>query len=443
MLYHDITELIGDTPLLKLDARVHGLDHVELYAKLELFNPFGSVKDRVAWAMVEDDLADVAGNGRTLIEASSGNTAKALQVLAAMRGTRLRAYTNRVRVNEVRDVLHLLGADVRELPGLSECPDPTAPHDVFSTIENVMAGDPGAYYHPSQYTNPKNLDAHYRGTGKEIYDDIGPVDYLFGGLGTTGSTRGAATYLQERNPGMRTIGVVSSRSDFIPGIRSEAELWDVGLFQPDFYLEIVPVESAAAIDGTLELATAHGVLAGPTSGATYAAALDRLGRHAEVAGRPVKAVIIICDRLESYLSYVKKRRPDLFGRAAGGSVRDLAPEALDDVPEISPDELEALDGHHGILKIDTRGGMAYRIGHVPGSINIRDDHLEDMLGQGVPFPASVRLVFICPVGEYSKRLAAFTRQAGCDATSLAGGVVAWRDAGKRLEVGARVPPRDR
>jgi cysteine synthase B len=437
MLYHDITELIGGTPLLQLDSRVHALDHVELYAKLEMFNPFGSVKDRVAWGMVKDDLDEIVHKGQTLVEASSGNTAKALQVLAATRGSRLKAFTNRVKVSEVRDVLHLLGTEVQELPGLSECPDPTAPNDVFSTIENVMASDPGAYYHASQYTNHKNVDTHYRGTGKEIYDDIGPVDYLFGGLGTTGSTRGAATYLKEHNPGLQTIGVVSSRSDFIPGIRSVAELWDVGLFQQDFYAEIVPVDSAVAIDATLELATGYGVLAGPTSGATYAAAVDLLRRRAGSADRPVKAVIIVCDRLESYISYFRKRRPDLFGRSRGTSVRDLTPEAVERTPEISPDELDALDGHSHVLKIDTRGGMAYRIGHVPGSINIRDDYLDDMLSQGLPFPGSMRLIFICPVGEQSKRLAAFTRQAGFDAVSLAGGIVAWRDAGKKLESSAR------
>ena len=145
----------------------------------------------------------------------------------------------------------------------------------------------------------------------------------------------------------------------------------------------------------------------------------------------------VCDRLESYISYFQKRRPDLFGRLAGRRVRDLQPEAVAGTPEITPDELQAIDGHNDVLKIDTRGSMAYRIGHVPGSINIRDDYLDDMLSQGLPFPGSMRLIFICPVGEQSKRLAAFTRQAGFDAVSLAGGIVAWRDAGKKLESSAR------
>jgi cysteine synthase/rhodanese-related sulfurtransferase len=428
MLYDHITELIGDTPLLRLDPAVHGLAGVRLYAKLESHNPFGSVKDRVAWGMVREELPAIVHDGQTLVEASSGNTAKALQVIAAMHGSRVRAYTNRVKVSEVRDVLQFLGADVRELPGLSECPDPTAPDDVFSTIERVMAADPGAYVHLSQYTNDRNVEAHYLGTGREIHHDLGHVDYLFGGLGTTGSTRGAATYLREHNPQLRTIGVVSSRTDFIPGIRSETELWDVGLFQPDFYTDILPIDAATAVDATVELATRYGILAGPTSGATYAAALRTLRRRPVEEGT-VTAVLIVCDRLESYLSYVRKRRPDLFGRGAA-----LAQPSADDlaaVPQWAPADLAA--DPTDVLVVDTRGGMAYRIGHVPGSINIRDDQLEDLLEQGSPFPPSVTVVFVCPVGERSTRLAALARGRGQNAAGLAGGIVAWRDAGLPLE----------
>jgi cysteine synthase len=249
MLYSDVTELIGNTPLLRLDPRKHGLEGVELYAKLEFCNPFGSVKDRIAWGMIRDDLPGIISRGQSLIEASSGNTAKALQVLAAMHGIRLRVLTNRTKVPEVRDALELLGGELEELPGLSECPDPTVPNDVFAAIEKLMAENPGAYYHTSQYTNQRNLLTHHDTTGKEIFDDIGAPDFLFGGLGTTGSTRGAATYLRAANPRLRTVGIVSTRDDFIPGIRSEAELWEVGLFERDFYAEILPVCNAASLAG--------------------------------------------------------------------------------------------------------------------------------------------------------------------------------------------------
>ncbi len=442
MRYDHITDLIGNTPLLRLDPAVHGLANVELYAKLESWNPFGSVKDRVAWAMIRDDFDDIVADGQTLIEASSGNTAKALRILGAMRGVGLRAVTNRIKVTEVRELLQLFGTEIEELPGLSECPDPTTPNDVYSVIESTMAKNPGAYHHPSQYTNEKNIETHYHGTGREIQEDLDGtrIDYLIGGLGTTGSTRGAASFLRKHNPELRTIAVVSERSDFIPGIRSETEMWDVGLFQPDFYDRIMTVTAAAAVDATLELATGFGVLAGPTSGATYAAALEFLGAldYSSIAtDHPATAVIIVCDRIEPYLSYIRKRRPDLFGRNAA---RPAAPgdHELSTVPALSPDDLETLITTAHPVIVDTRGAMAYRIGHVPGALNIRDDQLDDMFAQGIPFSRTHPLVFVCPVGEVSRRFAALARRAGYDATTLDGGITAWRDTGKLLESAPRL-----
>ena len=133
-VYDDITEMLPNeenpSPLVRL-RRLVPANGSELWAKLEWLNPFGSVKDRIAWGMIRDDLPGITSRGQTLIEASSGNTAKALQVLAAMHGIRLRVLTNRTKVPEVRDALELLGGELEELPGLSECPDPTVPNDVF------------------------------------------------------------------------------------------------------------------------------------------------------------------------------------------------------------------------------------------------------------------------------------------------------------------------
>ncbi|MFI9402850.1 pyridoxal-phosphate dependent enzyme [Nocardia sp. NPDC052316] len=441
MRYDHIAELIGNTPLLRLDPAVHGLRNVELYAKLESHNPFGSVKDRVAWGMIRDELDAIRASGQSFIEASSGNTAKALRVLGAMHGIGLRAVTNRIKVAEVRELLQLLGTEIVELPGLSECPDPTTPNDVYSVIEATMAQQPDAYYHASQYTNEKNIEAHHLGTGREIHEDlaadgINRVDYLIGGLGTTGSTRGTATYLRKHNPELRTVAVVSDRADFIPGIRSESEMWDVGLFQPDFYDDIVTVESGVAVDAALRLATGYGILAGPTSGASYAAALEALAVPDISEQRPdgpIVAVFIVCDRLEPYLSYIKKRRPELFDRAERRPSPSAAEQAA--TPTLTPHELAELERTGKPTIVDTRGAMAYRIGHVPGALNIRDDQLDEMFAHGVPFPRSRPVVFVCPVGELSLRFATRAAKAGYDASSLAGGIVAWRDAGLPLESG--------
>ncbi|MEV6061381.1 pyridoxal-phosphate dependent enzyme [Nocardia asteroides] len=438
MVYTHITELIGNTPLLRLDPAVHALDGVDLYAKLESHNPFGSVKDRVAWAMIRDDLDRIAADGQSFIEASSGNTAKALRVLGALHDIPLRAVTNRIRVAEVRQLLHLLGTEIVELPGLSECPDPQAADDVSAVIAQTIGQAPRRWFHPSQYTNERNIAAHHDGTGTEIAADLADagirhVDVLIGGLGTTGSTRGTATALRAHHPELRTVGVVSDRFDFIPGIRSEREMWDVGLFQPDFYDEIVTVDAAAAIEATLALIRGYGVLAGPTSGAGYAAALRTLAVAPRPADRPLVAVLIVCDRLEPYLSYIAKRRPDLFGTTAP---EPPSPDDTAAAPTLTPAALADLDRTGRPTVVDTRGAMAYRVGHVPGAINLRDDQLDEMLAQGVPFPRSRPVVFVCPVGETSLRFAAVAHRAGYEAFSLAGGIVAWRDAGYPLERGA-------
>lgn len=439
---HDsITDLIGNTPLLRLNPAVHGLNRVRLYAKLESHNPFGSVKDRAAWEMIHDDLPVIAAQGRRFLEASSGNTAKALGVLGSIHGIGLRAVTNRIKVDEVRDTLRLLGTDIVELPGLSECPDPTAPDDVSSVIATTMTREPDSWHHASQYTNERNVEAHYHGTGREIHASlteagIGRVDYLIGGLGTSGSTRGTATALREHNPDLRTVGVVAARDDFIPGIRSETEMWDVGLFQPDFYHRIVAVAAEHAVSATLLLARRFGVLAGPTSGAAYAAAIDTLRPAAAALGPDdpdLVAVLIVCDRLEPYLSYLRARRPGLFDEPDRPAPPHPAEIAA--VPQLTPTELDALDRTSRVTIVDTRGAMAYRVAHIPGSINLRDDLLAQTPADQLPFCRSRPVVFVCPVGRISRQFAALTRRVGYDTYSLAGGLAAWREEGQPLQRG--------
>jgi cysteine synthase/rhodanese-related sulfurtransferase len=425
MRYDSVLDMIGDTPLLRLDPAAHGVPDAQIFLKLESANPFGSVKDRVAWALLRDHIGEIAEERRVVLEASSGNTAKALQIITSMHGVGFRAFTNRVRVREVREMLTLLGTDVTEMPGLSECPDPTAPNDVFGVIGDLMDGAPGRYHHTSQYTNEDNLQAHYEQTGREIYRDAGPVDLLVGGLGTTGSTRGAATYLRERNPQTAVVGVVAAEGDFIPGIRSAAEMWEVGLFEPDFYDAIAAVDSADAISASLELATRHGVLAGPTTGAAYAAARERLLSGAGSEG-PVTAVVIACDRLEPYLSYFRHRRPDLFGAAA-------VPASVEAAPAATPEDVEAWNaaGEH-VVVVDVRTALAFQAGHIPGAINLRDDLLEQILEAGMPFSEASRVVFACPTGDRSARFAARASTNGRRAYNLEGGVLGWRDSGRPL-----------
>lgn len=432
MIHEHVSELIGDTPLLRIPAGVHGLTSVDVYAKLELRNPFGSVKDRIAWAMLRDDVDALARDGRTVIESSSGNTAKALRGLTSTFGIPFRTVTNRIKVEESRDLLELLGADVHELPGTSDCPDPNDPNDPFMIIQQEVEASGGRLHHTSQYTNERNVEAHHA-TGDEIVRDLGSVDYFVGGLGTTGSTRGVAERLRAANPDVEIVGVVAEPSDYIPGIRTADEMYEVGLYEPEVYAGVEQVSSGQAIEMTMRLVRQAGLFAGPTSGASLHGAVAYLRELDRVATRRTTAVFIACDRLEGYLSYVRTRRPDLFGGRLDPDGFRAFDHSTVPVPALTPDEAERWIRERGALVVDTRGGLAFATGHIAGSVNITDEALEFLLDGGIPFSDRTPVLLACPVGMRSRRYAAYLAARGVEAASLAGGIVAWRDAGLTLE----------
>ena len=437
MVVDSITELIGNTPLLRVPAAVHGLRHIELYAKLELFNPFGSLKDRAAWGMLQERLPELQRNGGSIMESSSGNTAKAMQGIAALYGVPFKVVTNRVRVQETRAVLQLMGAAVEELPGRSDCHDPNDPHDPLRYIDQQkqLLGD--TLFVPNQYFNPKNVDAHYRTTGEEIVRELGPVDVLVGTLGTSGSTRGTGERLREANSECKVFGIAATKEDFIPGIRHEEELWEVGLFQREFYDDVAYVNSLDALSGMETLIRRLGLLAGPTSGASYQGALSVLrALDVERAGPPLKAVFIVCDRVEWYLSYIRERRPDLFGAVPKTkSIRERCSEAAERARTMNGAAATERIRSGTVLPIDIRSALAFKASRIPGSINIPEEKLTTLLESGMPFSAGMQLLFVCPVGRESRGIAGYVAAAGIDSFSLEGGIVGWRDAGFELSRG--------
>lgn len=440
MLVKHISDLIGKTPLFLIPEKVHGLKNVNLYAKLELLNPFGSVKDKSAWNVLKDDIEQIAREGKTVIESSSGNMAKAMQLVCSVHDVPFKIVTNRIKVREVKQILQLLGAEVDELPGLSECPDPTDPNDPITFIDQIMSANPGKYFHTSQYTNEKNIHAHYNSTGKEIWEDLneaneGEVDIFVGGLGTTGSTRGSGTYLKEKNPDMKNVGVIASKGHLLPGIRNVDEMYEVGLFRKDFYDDIVEVSMDESIDAMLTLIKKCGILAGPTGGGSLAAAMKYLKPLDATFTKKQNVVFIACDRVEWYLSYLQKNRPELFGiTVKKDTVKAVTPEQADAAPEIDCGQLEKLlNGDNKPLVVDMRGSLAFKASRIAGSINIPTDNLEDIADMGVPFGSTQKVVLVCPTGEVSKRFAAFFKAKDVDVVSLEGGFVNWRDEGKPME----------
>ncbi|MFB7495113.1 pyridoxal-phosphate dependent enzyme [Streptomyces sp. NPDC056161] len=436
MRYDSITEAIGNTPLVRVDPAVHGLHHIDLYAKLELFNPFGSVKDRAAWNMAGPRLAEAAAHGSQVVELSSGNTAKALAVLAGMHGLTFKSVTNRMRVPEIKDLLLLLGAEIEELPGQSECLDPTATDDPLTLFHRTLTEPGNTYLHTDQYFNPRNVEAHLTGTGPEIVKDLDgrAPDWFIACVGTAGSSTGVARALREHDPAVRVVGLVAAKSDFIPGIRTIDEAHQVGLFDPGTYDSIEPVNSDEAIEGMLTLNRRCGILAGPTSGAAYFGAVRRLRAVDTESAERRTAVFIVCDRVESYLSYVRQRRPDLFGRPRrANSAADLTEAEIQAAPAVGVADAQAWIAGGAPLVVDLRSPYAFAALHIDGSVNIVDEVFAELVRGGLPFSRSRPVLLACPVGEQSARYAALlTRMGHPDVRSLAGGIIAWRDAGAPL-----------
>ncbi|MFZ4204836.1 pyridoxal-phosphate dependent enzyme [Streptomyces griseoincarnatus] len=442
MRYDSITEAIGNTPLVRIDPAVHGLRNIDLYAKLEMLNPFGSVKDRPAWHMARPHLeADTDGEG-TVVELSSGNTAKALALLAGMHGRGFKSVTNRMRVPEIKELLLLIGAEIEELPGRSECLDPTDTDDPLTQFHRALSDPGNTYLHTDQYFNPRNVEAHAEGTGPEIVKDLdGRVpDWFIACVGTAGSSTGVAKVLRELDPRVRVLGLVAHKSDFIPGIRTMDEVHEVGLFDPATYDTIESVTSDEAIDGMITLIRRCGLLSGPTGGAAYEGAVRQL-RYADAelegTGQRRTAVFIVCDRAESYLSYVRQRRPELLGRTDRGrsavAVTDAEARTEGRVIDVQEARRWCAEGDPRPLVVDLRSPHAYAALHIEGSVNIVDEVFEDLLRGGLPFSKRTPVLLACPVGEKSLRFAAaLTRMGHPDVRSLAGGIVAWRDAGAPL-----------
>ncbi len=438
MRYDAMTEAIGNTPLVRIDPSVHGLRRIDLYAKMELLNPFGSLKDRASWNMVRPHIDAAAERGDTVVELSSGNTAKALAVIAGMHGLKFRSVTNRMKVPEIKDLLLLLGADIEELPGQAECLDPSNTDDPLTRMYQTLASSGSGYLHTDQYFNDLNVDAHLHGTGPEIVKDLDgrAPDYFVACVGTAGSSTGVARALRQHNPDVQVVGLVAHKSDFIPGIRTIDEAHEVGLFDPGVYDTIETISTDDAIDGLLTLVRRCGTLAGPTGGGAYQGAVRHLRAvDAQLAeGERRTAVFIVCDRVESYLSYVRERRPELFNRPArGNSVRTVTDAETAAAKVLGVAEAQEWVARGRGLVVDLRSPFAYQALHIDGSINIVDEMFGELVQGGLPFSRRRPVLLVCPVGEKSARYAALlTRMGHPEVHSLDGGVIAWRDAGAEL-----------
>lgn len=428
MIYNNVLEMVGNTPLLKIDSSVHGLKNIDLYAKLEYYNPTGSLKDRPAKAMLAPLLKDVKTNNKTVIEASSGNTAKSLAVFCGVENVPFLTVTNRIKIPEVRMILQNLGSEIEELPGLSDCPDPLDPNDFTTVAANMAKSNPDKYVYTDQYFNDLNLKGH-ESAGEETYKDLGKVDYYMGFLGTCGSSMGAGRWLKDKCD-TKVIGVVSEAGHHVPGGRNINELWEVGAFKKDFYEHIVKGTVQDGIKGMQILNRKCGIMGGPTSGLTFFAGLQKLRELDKTIpeGERRNAVFIVCDRVEQYMNYVKRYSPEIFTKTLEGrkTVEGQSSEEINSGKTIGPEELNDLLEKETPTIIDVRGHFAYTVGHIKGSMNILSDLLSEIIEEGQKFPLNRKVIVVCSFGLHSKKFASFLAKQGYDAMSVEGGIRDWK-----------------
>ena len=301
-VYERITDLIGHTPLLKLN---HLIAEKELgatvLAKLEYFNPAGSVKDRIARAMIDDAEAKGALKpDSVIIEPTSGNTGIGLAAVAASRGYKVTLTMPETMSIERRKLLKAYGAEIVLTDGAKGM------KGAIAKAQELAAETPNSFI-PSQFTNKANPAAHFKTTGPEIWEDTdGKVDIFVAGVGTGGTLSGVGEYLKSRNPNVKVVAVEPAGSPVLSkGTPGPHKIQGIGAgFVPDtlntgIYDEIIPVENEDAFAAGRALARREGLLVGISSGAAVFAAAQ-LAKRPENKGKII--VALLPDTGERYLS---------------------------------------------------------------------------------------------------------------------------------------------
>ena len=297
-----LTELIGHTPLMELSgySRKYGLQE-NIIAKLESFNPAGSVKDRVALSMIEDaEKRGVLKPGATIIEPTSGNTGVGLAMVATIKGYRLILTMPETMSLERRNLLKALGAQIVLTDGLAGMAGSIA------KAEELKYSIPGSVI-LQQFENPSNAEVHTRFTGEEIWQDTdGQVAVFVAGVGTGGTVCGVARALKKHNPDVYIVAVEPASSPVLGGgkaaphrIQGIGANFVPGIYDASVVDEIMPVPDDEAIRGGRELASTEGLLAGISSGAVVYAA-RKLAERPEFKGKRI--VALLPDTGERYLS---------------------------------------------------------------------------------------------------------------------------------------------
>jgi len=297
MLYPSLLAAIGNTPLVEISELSPYPDLVRIYAKLEGQNPSGSVKDRIALAMIEAAEREgklKPGSGQHILEPSSGNTGIALAMIGSLKGYKVTVVMPDSFTMERRQLLELYGAEVVLSDGSK------GSNGSVELALEIGAKDP-KYFMPFQYANPANPNAHYTTTAPEIYRDLPDISAFVAGLGTGGTLMGMSRYLKEQNPNIQIVAVEPMMGEVVQGLRN----LDGGYVPPIIELERLDrklvVTNAQSVLSQRALLQKTGIFAGVSCGAAVYGAM-RIAKEWGAAGKPGKVVVLLAEGGWKYLS---------------------------------------------------------------------------------------------------------------------------------------------
>ena len=426
------------TPLVRLN-RVSPFRHTQVYAKLEWYNPFGAVKDRVAANLLADgEERNTVGPNQKLVEPTSGNTGMALAMIANAKGYTLTTPLSSEIPLEKRTMLRFFGAEVMELQD-TLCPAPGAPEGAIAKAMEL--GQRPDFHMLNQYVNEANPDAHYRTTGPEIWRQTeGKVTHFAAGLGTCGTITGTGRYLKERRSETQVLGVYPNEGHDIPGVRSLRQLQQTKLYRPDEYDRVVEVNDETAYQMCLRLNREESIIAGPSS------SMALLGAFELVPDEPGNLLVVIFpDNAFKYASSFVKHLPSVAASGVGnGAGRSPLLERMRENVRGNTELTIDVDTAHEQWQqaqpfvLDVRPPSQYDEAHIPGAVNMplaelgeNSDHLSVL-----PRDLDAPILSVCQRGNASLSGLLYLKSLGYrNVRSLNGGTLAWREKGFSTDPG--------
>ena len=433
-VYHSVEEMLSNednpTPIVQLN-RVIPYKQTKLYAKLEWYNPFSSIKDRIGANLLADaEEKGILDEVKQLVEPTSGNTGFALAMIANAKGYSLKATISSMVPMEKRTLLRFFGCDVLEVED-TLCPAPGAPEGAIAlAMETAQKPE---FHMLNQYVNEANPNSHYKTTGPEVWKQTEhKITHFVAALGTCGTLTGAGTYLKEKNSSIQLIGVHPEEGHDIPGVRSIIQLQQTKLFRPELYDQLVEVSNREAFDLCLKINREESIIAGPSSGLALAGAIKVIQDKEDAV-----VVVIFPDNAFKYASSFQRHFPEMFenmvGSPAQSDIKNEKEELLDKMIELCRNDLNTIGLNEAYnirsetnpIFIDVRTSDQYSATHIVDAINIPINNL--LLGNyKLPKDKDYPIVTVCNVGNQSIEGLLILKSLGySNVKSLNGGTTGW------------------